>query len=62
MFVIHISKEKDKFITTFRIIIDFTLERIIIYDENKKCIQVNKVATKLLGFTKGEMLNKDGST
>lgn len=38
---------------------DSTLEGIIIYDENKKCIQVNKVATKLLGFSEEEMFNKD---
>ena len=54
-----ILKEKDEFIETFKIIIDSTLEAIIIYDEDKKCSQVNKVATKLLGFTEEEMLNKD---
>lgn len=55
----QILKEKDEFIETFKTIIDSTLEGIIIYDENKKCIQVNKVATKLLGFSEEEMLNKD---
>ena len=55
----QILKEKDEFIETFKIIIDSTLEAIIIYDEDKKCSQVNKVATKLLGFTEEEMLNKD---
>ena len=52
-------KEKDEFIETFKTIIDSTLEGIIIYDENKKCIQVNKIATKLLGFTQEEMISKD---
>ncbi|PUE63556.1 sensor domain-containing protein [Arcobacter caeni] len=55
----QILKEKDEFIETFKTIIDSTLEGIIIYDENKKCIQVNKVATKLLGFSEEEMFNKD---
>lgn len=55
----QILKEKDEFIETFKIIIDSTLEGIIIYDENKKCIQVNKVATRLLGFTEDEMINRD---
>lgn len=55
----QILKEKDEFIETFKIIIDSTLEGIIIYDENQKCIQVNKIATKLLGFTEEEMINKD---
>lgn len=53
------SKEKNEFMETFKTIIDSTLEGIIIYDENKKCIQVNKIATKLLGFTQEEMISKD---
>lgn len=52
-------KEKDEFLETFKTIIDSTLEGIIIYDENKKCIEVNKIATKLLGFTQEEMISKD---
>lgn len=55
----QILKEKDEFIETFKTIIDSTLEGIIIYDENKKCSQVNKVATKLLGFSEEEMSGKD---
>lgn len=54
-----ILKEKDEFIETFKTIIDSTLEGIIIYDENKKCVQVNKVITNLLGYTELEMINKD---
>jgi diguanylate cyclase (GGDEF)-like protein/PAS domain S-box-containing protein len=54
-----ILKEKDEFIETFKTIIDSTLEGIIIYDENKKCIQVNKVITNLLGYTDIEMIAKD---
>lgn len=55
----QILKEKDEFIETFKTIIDSTLEGIIIYDENKKCVQVNKVITKLLGYTEDEMISKD---
>jgi diguanylate cyclase (GGDEF)-like protein/PAS domain S-box-containing protein len=54
-----ILKEKDEFIETFKTIIDSTLEGIIIYDENKKCIQANKIALELLGYTEKEMKNKD---
>jgi diguanylate cyclase len=54
-----ILKEKDEFIETFKTIIDSTLEGIIIYDENKKCVQVNRVITNLLGYTELEMINKD---
>lgn len=54
-----ILKEKDEFIETFKTIIDSTLEGIIIYDENKKCVQVNSVITNLLGYSEHEMINKD---
>lgn len=52
-------KEKDTFIKSFKTIIDSTIEGIIVYDENKKCLQVNAVAPKLLGYKKSEMIGKD---
>ena len=52
-------KEKDTFIRSFKTIIDSTIEGIIVYDENKKCLQVNAVAPKLLGYKKSEMIGKD---
>ncbi|CAM3966399.1 putative bifunctional diguanylate cyclase/phosphodiesterase [Arcobacter cloacae] len=54
----QILKEKDDFIETFKTIIDSTLEGIIIYDENKRCIQVNKVVLNLFGYEEDEMLNR----
>lgn len=55
----QIIKEKDQFIETFKTIIDSTLEGIIVYDENKKCAQANKIAAELLGYNEEEMINKD---
>ena len=54
----QILKEKDDFIETFKTIIDSILEGIIIYDENKRCMQVNKVALNLFGYEEDEMLNR----
>lgn len=56
----QILKEKDDFINSFKILIDSTLEGLIIYDENKYCIRVNAVAPKLLGYTEDEMIGKHG--
>lgn len=55
----QILQEKDDFIKSFKTIIDSTIEGIIVYDENKKCIDVNAVAPKLLGYEKEEMIGKD---
>ena len=56
----QILKEKDDFINSFKILIDSTLEGLIIYDENKYCIRVNAVAPKLLGYTEDEMIGRHG--
>lgn len=53
-----IIEEKDNFIKAFELIIDSTLEGIIAYDEDKKCIQSNQVASNFLGYTKEEMIGK----
>lgn len=55
----QILQEKDDFIKSFKTIIDSTIEGIIVYDENKKCIDVNAVAPKLLGYERNEMIGKD---
>ena len=54
----EVLKEKDDFINTFEILIDSTIEGLIICDENKYCIKVNAVAPKLLGYTSEEMIGK----
>jgi diguanylate cyclase len=54
----ELIEEKDNFINTFEKIIDSTLEGIIVYDENKKCIKANQVASNFLAYTKEEMIGK----
>lgn len=54
----QILKEKDDFNNSFKILIDSTIEGLIIYDENKYCIRVNAVAPKLLGYTAEEMIGR----
>lgn len=54
----QLLKEKNDFIESFKILMDSTLEGIIVYDENKYCIQVNAVAPKLLGYSSEEMIGK----
>lgn len=54
----QILKEKDDFNNSFKILIDSTIEGLIIYDENKYCIRVNAIAPKLLGYTPEEMIGK----
>ena len=40
------------------ILINSTIEGLIIYDENKYCIKTNSVAPKLFGYSKEEMIGK----
>lgn len=54
----QLLKEKNDFIESFKILMDSTLEGIIVYDENKYCIQVNAIAPKLLGYSPEEMIGK----
>ena len=54
----QLLKEKNDFIDSFEILINSTIEGLIIYDENKYCIKTNSVAPKLLGYTKEEMIGK----
>jgi len=65
---INISKQKElekkileqqsKNIETFEALSNSTIEGLIIYDEDKKCINTNSVAPQLFGYTADEMLNK----
>ena len=55
---IQLLKEKNDFIDSFEILINSTIEGLIIYDENKYCIKTNSVAPKLLGYSKEEMIGK----
>lgn len=51
--------EKDNAISSFEALSNATIEGLIIYDENKKCIKVNDVAPELLGYEKDEMIGMD---
>lgn len=51
--------EREEAIQSFLALIDATMEGLIIYDKEKKCKQVNKVAPALLGYTAEEMIGRD---
>mgnify|MGYP000154887137 FL=1 len=55
---LQLLKEKNDFIDSFEILINSTIEGLIIYDENKYCIKTNSVAPKLFGYSKEEMIGK----
>jgi len=47
-------EEKNTAIESFKTLLDATIEGIIIFDEHKKCILVNKVAMELFGYSREE--------
>lgn len=49
-------EEKNSAITSFEALIDSTIEGLIIYNEDKICIQTNKVAPKIFGYEESEMI------
>ncbi len=51
-------EEKNTAIESFKTLLDATIEGIIIFDEHKKCILVNKVAMELFGYSREEMIDK----
>ena len=54
----ELLEEKDSAIDSFITLLDATIEGILIFDENKKCVLVNKVAMELFGYAKEEMIGK----
>lgn len=56
MLELEILKERDDSIRSFEALSDSTIEGLIIYDDQKRCIRVNKVAPKLFGYTDQEMI------
>lgn len=52
----EVLKEQINAVSTFEMLIDSTLEGLIIYDEDKRCIRVNGVAPTLLGYSADEMI------
>ena len=54
----ELLEEKDGAIASFETLLDATIEGILIFDENKKCVLVNKVAMELFGYAREEMIGK----
>ncbi|MCD4756859.1 MAG: EAL domain-containing protein [Arcobacteraceae bacterium] len=54
-----ILEQKTKNIETFEALSNSTIEGLIIYDENKKCISTNSVAPELFGYKAQEMIGKN---
>jgi len=54
-----IISERDESIRAFEALSDSTIEGLIIYDESKRCIRVNKVAPALFGYSSEEMIGRD---
>lgn len=55
----EINEQQKKHIETFETFTNATIEALIIYDKNKKCYKVNKVAPEMLGYTASEMIGMD---
>ncbi|OHE14518.1 MAG: diguanylate cyclase [Sulfurimonas sp. RIFOXYD12_FULL_36_11] len=54
----EILNERDESIRAFEALSDSTIEGLIIYDESKRCIHVNKVAPQLFGYSSDEMIGR----
>ena len=52
------NKQLQKSIESFEMLMESTLEGIIIFDKNGICIQANKVVSKLYGYTQKELIGK----
>ncbi len=52
----RISNFKDESIRTFEAFTNSTIEALLIYSEEKKCINANKVAPEMLGYEKEELI------
>jgi len=56
---LEVLNERDESIRSFEALSNSTIEGLIIYDDYKKCVRVNTVAPKLLGYDIGEMIGKN---
>ena len=54
-----IFEQKTKNIETFEALSNSTIEGLIIYNEDKKCIKTNSVAPELFGYNEKEMIGKN---
>jgi len=55
---VQLLEEKNSAVLSFETLLDATIEGILIFDENKKCILANKVAAELFGYSREEMIGK----
>lgn len=55
----NLITEREKTLWSFEALLDAMIEGLIISDENKKCTHVNRVAPKLFGYTREEMIGQD---
>jgi len=54
----QLLEEKNSAVLSFETLLDATIEGILIFDENKKCILANKIAAKQFGYFREEMIGK----
>ncbi len=54
-----IKEQQKKNLETFEAFTNSTIEGLIIYDRNKKCYKVNKIAPELFGYEAEEMIGKE---
>jgi len=54
----ELFEEKNNALAAFQLLLDATIEGLIITDENQICIQANKIAPQLLGYTEDEILGQ----
>jgi len=55
----NLNGDSEILVNFFDKIINSTIEGLIVLDENRKCIRVNKAACEIFGYTPEEMIGKD---
>lgn len=53
-----VDEERRASLETFEMLTNATIEGLIIYDEDRRCVRVNQVAPQILGYSADEMLGK----
>ncbi|HOI83369.1 MAG TPA: PAS domain S-box protein, partial [Campylobacterales bacterium] len=50
--------KKDEIVKSFETLTDTTIEGLIVFNEHKECIRVNRVAPELFGYASDEMIGR----